>query len=232
MISIDPGKPRRLADAFSSYAASGITTVNYGSQRPPYHTRDPGRPHPRPARPGHGNSRSADPRLSRWQLPAVRERVQLAVASNAGCRNVLTAAARAKVSLRIAPGDTGAGARGALARHPRRFAPWGAHVSVTELSASAIPSRPGRAGLWCRSTGIRAAFDTPVAEIGSGGSVPFVAEFAAAMPDAPMLITSVGTDPYSRSSQLPRSCPRTADATAASTAPTPVRSAIDRLLRS
>ncbi|HXL95945.1 MAG TPA: methyltransferase domain-containing protein [Streptosporangiaceae bacterium] len=29
MIGIDPGKPRRIADAFGSYAMSGVTTVNY-----------------------------------------------------------------------------------------------------------------------------------------------------------------------------------------------------------
>jgi 23S rRNA (guanine745-N1)-methyltransferase len=29
MIGIDPGKRRRLAGAFSSYAMSGVTTVNY-----------------------------------------------------------------------------------------------------------------------------------------------------------------------------------------------------------
>lgn len=29
MIGIDPGKPRRLADAFSGYTASAVTTVNY-----------------------------------------------------------------------------------------------------------------------------------------------------------------------------------------------------------
>lgn len=112
--------------------------------------------------------------------------------------NVLTAGARAKVSLRIAPGDTGASAREALARHLRRFAPWGAHVGVTELTASE-PFQIDSAGpsfdaaRWAYG----AAFDTPVVEIGSGGSVPFVAEFAAAFPDAPMLITSAGADPYS-----------------------------------
>jgi cysteinylglycine-S-conjugate dipeptidase len=112
---------------------------------------------------------------------------------------VLTAAARAKVSLRIAPGDTGVGARDALAKHLRRFAPWGAHVSVTELTASE-PFKIDTVGpaydaaRWAYG----AAFDTPVVEIGSGGSVPFVAEFATAFPHAPMLITSAGADPYSR----------------------------------
>lgn len=113
--------------------------------------------------------------------------------------NVLTAAARAKVSLRVAPGDTGVGARDALARHLQRFAPWGAHVSVAELAASEPfqidPEGPTfDAARWAYG----AAFDTPVVEIGSGGSVPFVAAFAAAFPDAPMLITSAGADPYSR----------------------------------
>jgi acetylornithine deacetylase/succinyl-diaminopimelate desuccinylase-like protein len=91
------------------------------------------------------------------------------------------------------------GARDALARHLRRSAPWGAHVSVTELTASEPfridPVGPAfDAARWAYG----AAFDTPVVETGSGGGVPSVAEFAAAFPDAPMLITSAGADPYSR----------------------------------
>jgi cysteinylglycine-S-conjugate dipeptidase len=133
-----------------------------------------------------------------WAQPAVTVLAVDAPKVDAAS-NVLTAAARAKVSLRIAPGDTGAGARDALARHLRRFAPWGADVSVTELTASEPfqidPVGPAfDAARWAYG----AAFDSPVVEIGSGGSVPFVAEFAAAFPDAPMLITSAGADPHSR----------------------------------
>jgi cysteinylglycine-S-conjugate dipeptidase len=133
-----------------------------------------------------------------WAQPAITV-VGLDAPKVDTAANVLSAAARAKVSLRIAPGDTGASARDALARHLRRFAPWGAEVSVTELTASE-PFRIDSAGpafdaaRWAYG----AAFDTPVVEIGSGGSVPFVAAFARAFPHAPMLITSAGADPYSR----------------------------------
>jgi cysteinylglycine-S-conjugate dipeptidase len=46
--------------------------------------------------------------------------------------------------------------------------------------------------------GIRGSVRYPCRRDRLGRGVPFVAEYAAAFPDAPMLITSAGADPYSR----------------------------------
>ncbi|MGW4964267.1 M20/M25/M40 family metallo-hydrolase [Nonomuraea sp. NPDC004186] len=116
-----------------------------------------------------------------------------------GAANALTASARAKVSLRIAPGDDAVRARAALARHLRDHAPWGAQVEVTEAEIAqpcAVDTR-GPAFDAARRAYQR-AFDADVVDLGGGGAIPFVAEFAAAYPKAAVLITSPGGDPAAR----------------------------------
>ena len=44
----------------------------------------------------------------------------------------------------------------------------------------------------------REAYGRDTVEIGVGGSIPFVAEFADAFPDAAILVTSAGADPDCR----------------------------------
>jgi len=111
---------------------------------------------------------------------------------------VLVPTARARLALRIAPGDDPTVARDALVRHLEANAPWGAQVRVT----SGRPVAPFAA----RTTGpayaaAREAFAaawgvTPV-EVGVGGSIGFVGSFAEAFPDAEVLITGV-EDPDTR----------------------------------
>ncbi|GLW05687.1 dipeptidase [Microtetraspora sp. NBRC 13810] len=113
--------------------------------------------------------------------------------------NALTASARAKVSLRVAPGDDAVRARAALAGHLRAHAPWGARVEVTEAEVAqpyAVDTR-GPAFEAARRA-YRRAFGGDVVDVGGGGAIPFVAEFAAACPDAAILITSPGGDPAAR----------------------------------
>jgi acetylornithine deacetylase/succinyl-diaminopimelate desuccinylase-like protein len=112
--------------------------------------------------------------------------------------NQLLPLARAKVSVRLAPSDDTARAMDAVQQHLETHVPWGARVTVTP-GASGAPfalqtSGPGYdafrqafAETWAR----------PSVEIGIGGSIPFVASFAAAFPRADILLTAVG-DPGSR----------------------------------
>ncbi|MDF1487123.1 dipeptidase [Tessaracoccus caeni] len=112
--------------------------------------------------------------------------------------NTLSPTARAKVSLRLAPGDDADRAAVALARHLREHAEWGVRVDVVPgqaASGSEIAMTDERAAASV------AAFDeafgvTPV-QIGCGGSIPIVAEFAARNPGALVLVTAV-VDPTSR----------------------------------
>lgn len=113
--------------------------------------------------------------------------------------NALTPTAKAKVSLRIAPGDDPVKAYEALTAHVTTHAPWGAQVSVTlehdgapcVIDATGPAFDAGRAAL-------KAAWDgaDPV-DIGVGGSIPFIATFQELFPGAPILVTGVG-DPDTR----------------------------------
>jgi acetylornithine deacetylase/succinyl-diaminopimelate desuccinylase-like protein len=111
--------------------------------------------------------------------------------------NQLVPVARAKVSLRLAPGDDPKRAMEALIRHLESNVPWGATVSVTPGSSGEAfaLSTEGPAFDAFRS-GMRAAWGRDPVEIGVGGSIPFVGAFAEAYPEASILITGVA-DPAS-----------------------------------
>ncbi|MEZ0052288.1 acetylornithine deacetylase/succinyl-diaminopimelate desuccinylase-like protein [Mycobacterium sp. MAA66] len=106
--------------------------------------------------------------------------------------NTLIPSARAKISLRVAPGGDAAAHLAALTRHFESHVPWGAKVTV-------IPGDVGQPYAIEASGPVydaaRAAFTqawgvAPV-DMGMGGSIPFIAEFAAAFPDATILVTGV-----------------------------------------
>ena len=113
--------------------------------------------------------------------------------------NTLIPAARAKVSLRLAPGDDSVRARLALAKHLREHAQWGVDVTVTDSDIGdpyAIDSS-GPAFDAARAA-YRNAYGRKLVEIGTGGTIPFVAQFAEAFPDAAILVVSAGADPDCR----------------------------------
>ncbi|MFT3887718.1 MAG: dipeptidase [Arachnia sp.] len=112
--------------------------------------------------------------------------------------NTLVPSARAKVSLRIAPGDDPRSALGALTAHLHAHAPWGAQVEVQDGqcgAGSAFPLEGPHAEAVLAA--IREAFGVEAAQIGTGGSIPIAAEFAERNPGALVLLTAV-VDPTSR----------------------------------
>ncbi len=110
--------------------------------------------------------------------------------------NVLVPSARARVSMRIAPGQDPQAARQALTEHLVAHAPWGAHIEVVAGPTAAPTSLAlsSRAAQVAR-TALRDAFGADPVEIGVGGSIPFIAELAVAYPQAAILVTGVG-DPH------------------------------------
>jgi acetylornithine deacetylase/succinyl-diaminopimelate desuccinylase-like protein len=116
----------------------------------------------------------------------------------ADASNTLLATAKAKVSVRLAPGDDAKSAMDRLVEHLTTHAPFGARVTVTPISYGE-PFRIDARGP--RYDAARAAFQeawgrAPV-DMGVGGTIPFVAEFAEAFPEAAILVTGV-EDPDSR----------------------------------
>ncbi|MDT4986450.1 MAG: hypothetical protein QOI74_544, partial [Micromonosporaceae bacterium] len=133
-----------------------------------------------------------------WTKPAVSV-LGIDAPATAEAPNALVPVAKAKVSVRIAPGDNWRSALAALTAHLQRHAPWGARVTVT-LESGGEPYAVDATGPAYDAA--RAAFTTawdgtaPV-DIGVGGSIPFIATFAELFPAASILVTGV-EDPDSR----------------------------------
>lgn len=134
-----------------------------------------------------------------WTQPSITV-VGIDTTRIAEASNTLIPRARAKVSLRLAPGDTADNGIAALIRHLETHAPWGAQVQITTGRESGEPgvidadgpvydvAREAFAQAW---DGVR-----PV-DIGVGGSIPFIAAFQEAFPEAAVLVTGV-EDPDTR----------------------------------
>ncbi|WP_374159356.1 dipeptidase [Mycobacterium sp. G7A2] len=126
-----------------------------------------------------------------WAKPAITV-VGIDTTPIAKASNTLTPRARAKVSMRVAPGGDAAEHLAALTRHLEQHTPWGAQVTVTPGDVGepyAIdPSGPvydaARAAF-------RQAWGNDAIDAGVGGSIPFIAAFASAFPDAKILVTGV-----------------------------------------
>src|SRR4051812_34215465 len=112
--------------------------------------------------------------------------------------NALQPAAKAKISVRLAPGDDPKSAYAAVRAHLEKYVPWGAGVEVTLESdgSPCVIDATGPAYEAARAA-FRDAWDgvAPV-DMGVGGSIPFIATFRQLFPDASILVTGV-EDPYS-----------------------------------
>jgi acetylornithine deacetylase/succinyl-diaminopimelate desuccinylase-like protein len=132
-----------------------------------------------------------------WMRPAVSVLAIDAPATEQAI-NILLPRARAVVSLRLAPGQDAQAAMKSLVRHLETRAPWGAQVEVT---AGAIGEPFAGTTIGSAYDVARGAFadayGNAVVEVGTGGTIPFIAEFARAYPGATVLVTGVG-DPASR----------------------------------
>jgi cysteinylglycine-S-conjugate dipeptidase len=112
--------------------------------------------------------------------------------------NTLLPRARAKFSLRLAPGQVPGEAMAAVRRHVESNAPFGARVIFT-AGESGNPfktdtSSPAAAlAMWA----LGEAWGVPAVETGIGGSIPFIADLTELYPDVQILVTGV-EDPDSR----------------------------------
>jgi acetylornithine deacetylase/succinyl-diaminopimelate desuccinylase-like protein len=111
--------------------------------------------------------------------------------------NALQPTAKAKISVRLAPGDDPNSAYAAVRAHLEKFVPWGAQVEVT-LENDGWPCVIDATGpaFEAARAAFRAAWDgvAPV-DMGVGGSIPFIATFQELFPQAAILVTGV-EDPY------------------------------------
>jgi cysteinylglycine-S-conjugate dipeptidase len=133
-----------------------------------------------------------------WARPAITV-TGLDAPKVAGASNTLVPVARARVTVRLAPGDTSANALACLWAHLEKHVPWGAGLTVTVADAgepTVLPST-GPAYTAARSALAEAWDGVAPVDMGSGGSIPFIAEFQEAFPGASILVTGV-EDPDTR----------------------------------
>lgn len=106
--------------------------------------------------------------------------------------NTLIPSARAKVSMRVAPGGDAAQHLAALTKHLERHAPWGARVTVTPGDVGQPYAIDASGPVYdAARQAFREAWGADPVDTGVGGSIPFIAAFAGAFPDAEILVTGV-----------------------------------------
>jgi acetylornithine deacetylase/succinyl-diaminopimelate desuccinylase-like protein len=139
-----------------------------------------------------------------WYAPAISV-IGIDATSVATSSNTLIPAARARVSLRLAPGQHPHQCLDALTDHLRSNAPFGAHVEVTEGSTGDGAFVPDdSSAVAAARTALERGFGRPAVVAGAGGSIPFVAAYRARFGDVPTLLTGV-LDPDSRAHGLDES---------------------------
>jgi acetylornithine deacetylase/succinyl-diaminopimelate desuccinylase-like protein len=140
-----------------------------------------------------------------WAKPAITV-IGIDTTPIAKASNTLIPRASAKISMRIAPGGDAAAHLDALRRHLEAHTPWGAHLTVTpgDIGQPYVIDATGPVYDAARSA-FRQAWGTDAIDMGMGGSIPFIAQFAAAFPDATILVTGVedpGTQAHSVNESL------------------------------
>jgi acetylornithine deacetylase/succinyl-diaminopimelate desuccinylase-like protein len=134
-------------------------------------------------------SGSAPQRL--WAKPAITV-IGIDTTPIEKASNTLIPRARAKISMRVAPGGDAAAHLDALAAHLQQHAPWGAHVSVTRGDVGEPYAIDATGSVYdAARSAFRQGWGTDPIDMGMGGSIPFIAEFADAFPQAKILVTGV-----------------------------------------
>ena len=116
-----------------------------------------------------------------------------------GSSNTLVPTARARISLRLAPGDRTDNAVERLREHCEQHTPWGAELTFTVVDTGEATriDATGPAYDAARSAFTEAWDGTEPIDMGVGGSIPFIAEFVRTFPAASVLVTGV-EDPDTR----------------------------------
>ena len=140
-----------------------------------------------------------------WAKPAITV-IGIDTTPIAKASNTLIPRASAKVSLRVAPGGDAAAHLQALRRHLEDHAPWGARVTVTPGDTGQPYAIDATGPVYdAAREAFRQAWGVEPVDMGMGGSIPFIAEFAEAFPDATILVTGVedpGTQAHSVNESL------------------------------
>ena len=132
-----------------------------------------------------------------WNKPSITT-IGINAPSVETASNTLVPTASAKVSMRIAPDEDPREAYALLTAHLQQHVAWGARLEITldDEGPGFAADADGPVYDQARAAFADAWGVEPV-DIGVGGSIPFVARFAAKFPDAGILVTGV-EDPDAR----------------------------------
>lgn len=140
-----------------------------------------------------------------WAKPAVTV-IGIDTTSIAEASNTLIPRASAKVSMRVAPGGDAQAHLDALRKHLEDNAPWGAQVTVTPGDVGQPYSIDASGPVYdAARRAFREAWGADAVDMGMGGSIPFIAQFATMFPEATILVTGVedpGTQAHSINESL------------------------------
>lgn len=126
-----------------------------------------------------------------WTQPAITV-IGIDGQSVALSSNTLLPRVKAKISMRIAPGEKPENALAALRAHLEANLPFGAKIAYHDVEMGK-PFQADASG-WAQSlaeTALEASFANPTALIGIGGSIPFIADLMEVFPNAQILVTGV-----------------------------------------
>ena len=131
-----------------------------------------------------------------WRKPSISI-IGLDATTVKEASNTIWPVATARLSLRVPPGQGAKAAQDALVRHLESQVPWGAELKITRgpigEAFTGVTSGPAYAAL---KDALGAAWGRAAIDIGQGGSIPFLFDFARTLPDAALLVTGV-EDPES-----------------------------------
>jgi acetylornithine deacetylase/succinyl-diaminopimelate desuccinylase-like protein len=132
-----------------------------------------------------------------WRKPAIAV-IGIDTTPVAQASNTIIPSVRAKLSLRLAPGQDPDAAAAALEAHLLAHAPFGAQVTWTTKERGKPFFAPAdTAAMRAARAALSAAWGTDPVDMGEGGSIPFIADLLEVFPRAAILVTGMG-DPDSR----------------------------------
>jgi len=106
-----------------------------------------------------------------------------------GAANAVVARARAAVSVRLAPGQDPDQARSAVVAHLQAAAPWRAVLVFGDAGGGeGFQANTDGPAFAAATRALETAYGRPVSHHGQGGSIPLVAAFHKAAPDAEMIL--------------------------------------------
>jgi acetylornithine deacetylase/succinyl-diaminopimelate desuccinylase-like protein len=128
---------------------------------------------------------------AQWYHPALAV-TALEASPVEGSSNQLVPAARARIGIRIVPGQDPKRVAEALVAHLKAHVPWGLALSIRPMTAGPAWSTTTTGPAFeAAHRALAAGYGTEAVEIGAGGSIPFVGPFAKALGGVPALLVGL-----------------------------------------